>query len=173
MTYLNLTLHAALLLFWTSAVLGADASAPAQDLDGKPSNPLATQTMERLSAIVNRPLFSPSRRGAPPPPVNRDPEMPTPPRPPNLVFSGVVMDGASASVVVLVGAERRVLRAEIGDEIEGWKVTQIAGRKLVLSRDGRFATFSLFNRDNDQRISGDGAASKASASAPKPLPQQQ
>jgi hypothetical protein len=174
MTYLHLTLNAALLLFWTSAALGVDAPGQAQDSDGKLSNPLAAQTIERLSAIVDRPLFSPSRRGAPTPPVNRDPETPTPPPPPpNLVFSGVVMDGASAHVVVLVGAERRVLRAQIGDEIDGWTVSQIAGRSLVLSHDGRFATFSLFNRDIDQRISGDGTASKGLANAPKPLPQQQ
>jgi len=39
------------------------------------------------------------------------------------------------------------LRAQIGDEIDGWKVSQIEGRKVVLSLDGRFATFKLFNDD--------------------------
>ena len=175
----RLTLNAVLLLYWTTAALGADAPAPAQNTDGATlSNPLAAQSMERLSATLDRPLFSPSRRGVPPPPVNRTAETPTPPPPPpNLVLSGVVMDGASAHVVVLVGAEKRIQRAQIGDEIGGWTVSQIAGRNLVLSRDGRFATFSLFHRDTDQPISGDGTASKVlerSANAPQPSqPQQQ
>jgi len=46
-----------------------------------------------------------------------------------------------------------------------------------LSLDGRFATFTLFNRDVDQRILSDGDTSKALeglANAPQPLqPQQQ
>jgi hypothetical protein len=178
MTYLRLAPNAILLLCWTTAALGADAPAPAQDLNGVTlSNPLAAQSMERLSAIVDRPLFSPSRRGAPTPPVGRDtePRVPPPP-PPSLVLSGVVMDGESARVVVLVGAEKRILRAQIGDEIGGWTVRQIEGRKLVLSLDGRFATFTLFNRDVDQRILGDGTASKAvegSANAPQPSQLQQ
>jgi general secretion pathway protein N len=71
------------------------------------------------------------------------------------------MDGEGARVVVLVGAEKRVLRAQMGDEIDGWKVVQIDGRKLVLSLNGRFVTFTLFNRDVDQRNLGDGTASKA------------
>jgi hypothetical protein len=177
MTYLRLTPNAILLLCWTTAALGADAPAPAQDLNGVTlPNPLAAQSMERLSATVDRPLFSPSRRGAPTPPVGRDPEPRVPPPPPNLVLSGVVMDGESARVVVLVGAEKRILRAQIGDEIGGWTVSQIEGRKLVLSLDGRFATFTLLHRDGDQRNVGDGTASRAverSANSPQALQLQQ
>jgi general secretion pathway protein N len=175
MRYLRLTPHAVLLLCWTTAALGADAPAPAQDGVAL-SNPLAAQSIERLSATVDRPLFSPSRR-APTPPVDRDPEPRVPPPPPpSLVLSGVVMDGESARVVVLVGAERRILRAQIGDEIGGWRVSQIEGRKLVLSLGGRFATFTLLNRDGDQRNLGGGTAPKAvegSANAPQPLQLQQ
>jgi hypothetical protein len=178
MTYLRLTPNAVLLLCCTTAALGADAPAPAQDLNGVTlSNPLAAQSLERLSATVDRPLFSPSRRRAPTPPVGRDPEPRVPPPPPpSLVLSGVVMDGESARVVVLVGAEKRILRAQIGDEIGGWTVSQIEGRKLVLSLDGRFATFTLLNRDGDQRNVGDGTASRAverSANSPQALQLQQ
>jgi len=178
MRNLRLIPNAALLLYCTTAALGADAPAPPKNLDGVTlSNPLVAQSIERLSATLDRPLFSPSRRRAPTPPVARNPETPTPPpSPPNLVLSGVVMDGASARVVVLVGAEKRILRAEIGDEIGGWTVSQISGRSLVLSLDHRSATFTLSNRDIDQRISGDGTASKAlegSANAPQPLQLQQ
>jgi hypothetical protein len=162
---MRLCLTPALALLYASAVLGADAPAPAPESgQAALSNPLAAQTMEGLSAIVDRPLFSPGRRGPSAPPVSRDPEPPTPALPPpNLIFAGVVMDGASAHVVVLVGPEKKLVRAQIGDEIGGWKVSGIAGRKLVLSLDGRFAEFSLFNRDVDQRRGG-----AASTNAPQP-----
>jgi hypothetical protein len=154
----RLRLTPALLLLWTTAALGADAPAHGSN-GGTLSNPLAAQPMEGLSAIVDRPLFSPSRRGVPTAPMARDLETRTPPlSPPNLVLSGVVMDGASARVVVLVGPERTVVRAEIGDEIGGWRVIQISGREMVLSLDGRFATYTLFNRDLDQRSSGNATA---------------
>jgi hypothetical protein len=58
------------------------------------------------------------------------------------------MDGESARAVVR-GADNKMLRAQIGDDIEGWKVSQIEGRKVVLSLDGRFATFTLFNHDRE------------------------
>jgi hypothetical protein len=151
---MHLCLTPAVLLLCTTAALGADPST----MQATPSNPLAAQTMERLSAIVDRPLFSPSRHVASTPQTSRDLEPRTPPTPPpNLVFSGVVMDGASAHVVVQVGPEKKIIRAQVGDEIGGWTVSGILGRKLVLTLDGRFATFTLFNREADQTILGDGS----------------
>jgi type II secretory pathway component PulC len=177
MTYFRLTANAVFLLYWTTAALGADAPAPAQDSSNVTlSNPLAAQFLERLSATVDRPLFSPTRR-PPPGPVAQAPEPPVPPRPPpNLVLSGIVMDGERALAVVRVGAQKKILHAQIGDNIDGWTVSQIEGRKLVLSLDGRFATFTLFNRELDQGNLGDGTASKVSdrsASAPQQLQLQQ
>jgi hypothetical protein len=178
MTYFRLTTNAVFLLCWTTTALGADASAPAQNSSNVTlSNPLVAQSLERLSATVDRPLFSPSRR-PPPGPVAQAPEPPAPPAPPpNLVLSGIVMDGKNARAVVQLGAEKRTLHAQIGDNIDGWTVSRIEGRKLVLSLDGRFATFTLFNREGDRGNLGDGTASKVSdsaASAPQALkPQQQ
>jgi len=175
MTYFRLTANAVFLLYWTTAALGADARAPAQDSSNVTlSNPLVAQFLERLSATLDRPLFSPSRRPTPAP-VAQAPELPVPPAPPpDLVLSGIVMDGKSARAVVRVGAEKKILRAEIGDNIDGWTVSRIEGRKLVLSLDGRFVTFTLFNREVDKK--GDGTASKVpdrSAGVPLPLQLQQ
>lgn len=61
------------------------------------------------------------------------------------------MDGEGARAVVRTGTDRKILRAQIGDDIEGWKVSQIEGRKVVLSLDGRFATFMLFNGDRGKQ----------------------
>ena len=148
-----------LLLCWSAAALGADAPAAVQDSSGATlPNPVAAQSLERLSATVERPLFSPSRRPPtpPPPPVAKAPEPPPPPPPPpDLVLSGIVMDGEGARAVIRVGAEKINRRAQIGDDVSGWMVSQIEGRRLVLSRDGRFATFTLFSRQVEERISGE------------------
>lgn len=153
----------ALLLCWSAATLGADAPPAAPESSATLPNPLAAQPLEHLSATVDRPLFSPSRRqpAPPPPPLAKAPEPPAPPPPPpDLVLSGIVMDGEGARAVVRVGAEKKNIRAQIGDDIGGWMVSQIEGRRLVLSRDGRFATFTLFNREVGERTADEGIASQ-------------
>jgi hypothetical protein len=170
-----LTVPAAFLVCWSAAALAADAAALAPNLrDGLP-NPLAAQSMEGLSATVDRPLFSPSRRApAPPPlPAARAPELPAPPLPPpNVVLVGIVMDGDSAHAVIRAGAEKKIMRARIGDDIGGWKVSQIEGRRLVLSLDDRLATFTLFNsRDSAQHPDNETAGSNA-LGRPENPPQQ-
>jgi len=152
----------ALLLSWEP---GAVAIAETQDPPAAaPSNPVAAQSLDQLSTILDRPLFSPSRRPpAPPPappPIVQAAEPPAPPPPPpNLVLFGVVMDGEGARAVVRSGADKKLVRAQIGDEIDGWKVSQIEGRKVVLSLDGRFATFTLFSDDRGKAESVGGTAS--------------
>ena len=134
------------------------------------ANPIAAQSLEQLSAMLDRSLFSPSRRRAPaPPPVVQAPApAELPPAPPNLVLLGVVMDGESARALVRAGADQRLLRAQMGDEIDGWKVAQIDGRKVVLaSQDGRFATYRLFNDEHG----GTDANGKTASEEPKNSPQ--
>lgn len=158
------------LLLSSSAEPGAVAIAQVQDQPAAaPSNPVAAQSLEQLSAIVDRPLFSPSRRPpapppAPPPIVQAAEPPPPPPPPPNLVLFGVVMDGEGARAVVRAGADKKTVRAQIGDEIDGWKVSQIEGRKVVLSLDGRFATFTLFS---DDRGKSEPVAGSAPVGEPK------
>jgi general secretion pathway protein N len=115
------------------------------------SNPVAAQSLDELSATLDRPLFSPGRRppAPPPPPAVQAAAPPAPPpSPPNLILFGVVMDGEGARALVRTSADKKILRAQIGDDIDGWKVSQIEGRKVVLSLDGRFATFTLFSGDH-------------------------
>jgi hypothetical protein len=49
-------------------------------------------------------------------------------------------------------------RVQIGDDIGGWKVSQIEGRRLVLSLGERLATFTLFS-DARGKKSPDGSDS--------------
>jgi hypothetical protein len=119
------------------------------------SNPVASQSLDELSATIDRPLFSPSRRPPappPPPPVQAAAPPAPPPAPPNLLLLGVVMDGEGARAILRGGAENKLLRAQIGDDIDGWKISQIDGRKVVLSSlDGRFATFGLFSDEQKKQ----------------------
>jgi hypothetical protein len=158
-------------LLWAALVAGAAATDEPQEQSAAAlANPVAAQSLDRLSSTLDRPLFSPSRRppAPPPPPVAQAPPPPAPPLPPpNLVLFGVVMDGEGARAVVRSGAEKKLVRAQIGDEIDGWKVSQIEGRKVVLSLDGRFATFTLFSDDR-------GKSEPASAASGEPKdPQRQ
>lgn len=137
------------LLILSGVMMNADARAQEQGRATAPlANPVAAQPLDQLSATLDRSLFSPSRRRAPAPaPVAQLPVMPAlPSAPPTVVLYGVVMDGESARAVVRVGPDKRLVRAQMGDDIDGWKVAQIDGRKVVLaSGDGRFATYRLFN----------------------------
>jgi len=151
-----------LLLFLSASAFSTAARTEEQEQSAAaPANPVAAQPLDQLSTMLDRPLFSPSRRppAPPPPPVVQAPPPPTPPPPPpDLVLFGVVMDGEGARAVVRAGADKKILRAQIGDDIDGWKVSQIEGRKVVLSLDGRFATFKLFNDDRGRSESAGGPA---------------
>jgi len=132
-------------------------------------NPLAAQPLDGLAATRERPLFSPTRRPPPPPPppVVRAPEPPPPPPPPNITLVGIVMDGEEARA--LVRTPSTIMHARIGDDIEGWKVVQIEGRKLVLSLGDRLAEVSMFidrSKDAAKAASRPGDA-KGSAAPPR------
>jgi general secretion pathway protein N len=129
---------------------------PSEQTAGTLANPLEAQTLDRLSATRERPLFSSTRRPAPPPPPP-PPEMApvaTVPQPPNVQLFGIVVDDEGARAIVRSGSQT-VDRVQIGDDIGGWRVSQIEGRRLVLSLDGRSATFTLFNNDGGQQAPRD------------------
>jgi hypothetical protein len=125
---------------------------PSEQTNGTLANPLEAQPLDRLSVTRDRPLFSPTRRPVPPPPPPPPEAAPVAvvPQPPNLQLFGIVVDDEGARAIVRSGAEK-VDRVQIGDDIGGWKVAQIEGRKLVLSLDGRLATFTLFSNENSQQ----------------------
>ena len=79
------------------------------------------------------------------------------------------MDGQNARAVVRVGADKRLLRAQMGDDIDGWKVAQIDGRKVVLaSQDGRFATYRLFTDDRGAADTAGGVTADGPRNLPMP-----
>jgi hypothetical protein len=57
---------------------------------------------------------------------------------------GIVMDGDEAHAVIRAGPAAKIMNVRVGDDIGGWKVAQIEGRRLVLSLDDRIASFMMF-----------------------------
>jgi hypothetical protein len=159
----------ALLVLCSASLVGIGAqifcaSANAQSEGGGTfANPLQARSLDRLSATRDRPLFSPTRRPVPPPPppVVHAPEVVPPPPPPNVTVVGIVLDGDGARAIVRSGMGKKSERVQIGDDIGGWKVSQIEGRRLVLSLGERLATFTLFS-DERGKQSPDGSDSPAS-----------
>jgi hypothetical protein len=132
-------------------LVGAADEAPSAQVQTEvATTPLASQSLESLSATRERPLFSPTRRPPPPPPVivQGPPPPPPPPPAPDVALFGIVMDGENARAIIRPGPGAKVTRVGIGDDVGGWKVAQIDGRKLVLMLDGRMATFVMFTTKN-------------------------
>jgi hypothetical protein len=129
----------------------AAGTAAATEARAASKNPLAAKPLELLSDTRERPLFAPTRRPPPPPPppVVQQAAPPPPVPPPNVVLLGVVTDENGPRVVVRSGSSDKVIRARLGEEIEGWQVAQIESRRLVLSHDARSVSFALFDRQKE------------------------
>jgi general secretion pathway protein N len=130
----------------TLPAFAGEAASPA-GADQLP-NPLARQTMDHLSATLDRPLFVLSRRAAPPTivPLAQIEEVPPPPPPPlpNLTLLGILKEGEDLHAVVRTSGNEQITRVRIGDLLGGWKVADIAGRRLLLSLDEQTTAFVLF-----------------------------
>jgi hypothetical protein len=158
------------LALWSVSLFGVDTHAQSADhAGGTLANPLQAQSLDRLSATRDRPLFSPSRRPIPPPPppVAREPEVVPPPPPPSVTVVGIVLDGEGARAIVRSGMGKKVERVQIGDDVGGWKVSQIEGRRLVLSLGERLATFTLFSDERGKQSPDEPTATGKSQSAPQ------
>ena len=128
------------------------ASAQSQDQPaGNLGSPLQALSLHSLSATRDRPLFSPDRRPPAPPPPPVAPE----PAPPVLSLLGTVLGGNRACAIVRSGSVN-IERVQLGDDIGGWKVSEIERHRLVLSLDGRAASFTLFGRDGTTQSPEDG-----------------
>lgn len=137
---LNLALAAGLAYLWL------DEQGQPRDLSWKPPAPLVPDTqahtmthavgsppdMLAFAQVLERPLFSPTRR--PPPP----PKPPAPPPPPdplaNVHIFGIFVgeeEGTGGMLASIGGKVRRVTHA---DDVSGWKIKAIKEREVTLAR---------------------------------------
>jgi hypothetical protein len=139
------------LLVALMAIAAGTVDAAEAEFRAASENPLAAQPLDLLSDTRDRPLFSRTRRPPPPPPppVVEPVAPPAPVPPPNVVLLGVVTDENGARAVVRSSSPDKIVRARLGELIDGWQVTQIEPRRLVLSHDSRSVSFALFSRQKD------------------------
>lgn len=85
--------------------------------------------LTELSAALERPLFTRSRR-PPAAPV-------APPSPLDATLAGVLTDGPEKVAIVTASGAERAYRLREGDVYRGWRVARIEEQAIVLERDGR------------------------------------
>jgi general secretion pathway protein N len=114
------------------------------------ANPVAATSFEQLSATREKPLFTPDRhlpvklpvvtQAAPPPPP--------PAAPPQVSLLGVVVDANGPRAVIRSDPAGKNVPVRLGDDVAGWRVTEIEGQRLVISLDDRSFAVKLFGSDH-------------------------
>ena len=95
-----------------------------------------------------RPLFSPTRRPPPmaavaAPPIAMAPIAQPPAPPPAFVLTGVIL-GPGANVALLAHpGSTEATRVALGGRIDGWRVSEIRPRSVVLTLDDRSVTVTF------------------------------
>ena len=103
--------------------------------------PAASLGDRAYNAIIDRPLFDPSRKKYEPPvvpvvgPADDTPVVTAPPDPTAPQLLGVVASDSQA-IVVVRGGDGTVLRLAQGESIDGWRVVAIRPRGIDVERDG-------------------------------------
>jgi general secretion pathway protein N len=168
MRHFQLWMVAGVVAFRSIALAADTGGGAAAWPSAAPGNPLWAVTLDQLPVTRDRPLFSPSRR---PPPRPQAPRVETvaavpPPaarQPPSVVLLGIVTDADGTRALIRAGGADKIMPARLGDEIAGWKVSQIESRRLVLSSDDRTVSFALFAHMGG---AGDPGAKKPADGAP-------
>ena len=144
-------------LAWTSlgeapaAVAVAQRSAPVAStvaaLQALPMDETALRQLpplDRFTTMVERPLFSPTRRPvlaavAPAGEGEEQAEEDTAPEPvdgaPVLRFVGTIGQDGAMTALVLRDADPVVSKLVVGDEIDGWQVTEVTASQLVMEHE--------------------------------------
>ncbi|HUF86820.1 MAG TPA: hypothetical protein VMM59_05500 [Thermohalobaculum sp.] len=95
--------------------------------------------LAQLSAALELPLFTPSRR---------PPEAPAAaPTPLDATLAGVLTNGPEKVAIVTSSGAARALMLREGDVYRGWRVVRIEDHAIVLERDGRTERLILTFRD--------------------------
>ena len=123
------------------ADVGAPVATPAPPAAAGSSALPASQAMAVISLdpakeaiVLERPLFSPTRRPPPPPPPVPDPATagnsatkPSPPQPPpmNFILVGIVRDAFSSQAILQPANGQKVLSMHAGQTLDGWTLVSI------------------------------------------------
>jgi general secretion pathway protein N len=107
--------------------------------------------LERFTAVVERPLFSPTRRMPSPPPSAADAPAALPeasvsegPLEPELRFFGTVRQSGVAAALVTYPATAEVARLRVGDAVGEWQVIAVDSNRLELGLGEERRSFEIF-----------------------------
>lgn len=123
------------------------------DVDGAPdavtvAPGVVLPGLANLSATRQRPLFSQGRRPPVPPPEVAEAEPPAAPpapvEPPPFDLAGVVVGGDVGFAILRNTGTQAIQRARQGETFDGWTVSEISQRFVVLTQDDRSVRLSLF-----------------------------
>lgn len=178
----NLVLAAGLAYLWL------DDQGQPRDLSWQPPAPLVPDTqafeltqvvgsppdMLAFAQVIERPLFSPTRRPPPPP---KPPTPPAPPPPPdplaNVHVFGIFVGEEEGTGGMLASIDGKVRRLTAADEIAGWKIKGIKEREITLTRgeETRVLRLAQARPSDPQRVATApprpvAAASRAPAAGP-------
>lgn len=148
-------------------------------------NPLEGLDPEAFTAIVDQPLFNPSRQPRPaepppPPPVVEQPVTAQPPPPPpapqgpgpdeyKLLGVSVGPDGPIAALRIAASGEVVYLRK--GESVGSWSVVDVGERSVAIGTPENPVTFGMFAATGDEEAGDDDMGGAAPAPAqPLPLP---
>lgn len=127
----------------TGIVTGADAATVADPDPQAPAPEFVPAAFATFREVLDRPIFSPTRR----PPrraVTVTAEAAPPPDPgPELELHGVVGMGSEEVALIAVGGAPSLRRVAVGDEIEGWHVEEIGAEGVLLRQGARTSRLRL------------------------------
>lgn len=132
---------------------GPPPAVPSAAVDGPPLNPLQDLTPESFTAIVERPLFNPSRSPRPleqqaPPPVPVDtppPVVPLGPRAEDFKLVGISSGPTGRIAALRLAAGGDVIYVQEGQPVQSWTALAINGTSVVIGSEQASITLSLFH----------------------------
>lgn len=151
-------------------------------------NPLQGLDPANYPAIVEKPLFNPSRRpppaeSAPPPPAEQPvaeepppPPAPAGPGPEDYKLLGVSAGPDGRIAVLRIAASDDVVYLRQGETIDSWTVIDIGDRSVEIGTPENPVTFSMFaasgegDTEGDQAVPEDGAQPPQQPPLPLPVP---
>jgi hypothetical protein len=130
------------------AAKGGTAESPGQVASGAGSRGAPDIGVTTVAGGVSRQTRSEGRSPVPPlfraavlPPPREEPAAPPPPEPPPRLL-GVIIGGTGAIAVMQAG-DAPPKRLRVQDEVEGWTVTRIEAKRVVMQRGEDVATVRL------------------------------
>ncbi len=117
--------------------------------------PVGSADTSRFVAMLDRPVFSVTRRPPPPPPPPESVQAPPPDNLSTARLSGVFQGSGAGGVIISIAGKQR--RAQINDLVDGWTLKSVQGQSVTFIRGGEQRVLTL-QRSMLQSAAGEGAA---------------